>query len=119
MDLFVSFLKNRQQCVKINDVYSELLEKKSWCSPGNSFRATGFFLYINDFRERSQRNFDKIRVADAKKFYLSRNSVAELQRCVSEVLEKTDIYLKQNKVNLNNVKLDFFSHRKKMKNLIQ
>ena len=41
-DLFVSFLKNSQHCVKMNDVYSEWLETNHGVSQGNGFRATSF-----------------------------------------------------------------------------
>ena len=39
IDVFASFLKNRQQCVKINDVYSEWLEINHGV-PQGSFWAT-------------------------------------------------------------------------------
>ena len=40
VDLFASFIKNRQQC-KINYAYSEWWET-SWFSTGNGFRASSF-----------------------------------------------------------------------------
>ena len=41
VDLFASFLKNRQQCVKINNLLRKV-GNKSWCSTGNGFKATSF-----------------------------------------------------------------------------
>ena len=88
VDLFASFLKNRQQCVKMNDFYTEWFRKIS-------------LLYINDFREKVQGNFDIIQFAEDTSFHFSRNNVSELEKFVSELLEKTDNYLKQNKLPMN------------------
>ena len=79
------------------------------------------FLYINEFRENVQGNFDIIQFADETSFHFSRNNVAELEKCDSEILEKTDHYLKQNKITMNTgtTELNFFASRKKMKILIQ
>ena len=78
-----------------------------------------FLLYINDFREKVQGNFDIFQFADDTSFHFSRNNVSELEKCVSEILEKTDNYLKQNKLTMNTVKLNFFASRRKMKILIK
>ena len=101
VDLFASFLKNRQQCVKINDIYSEWLETNHGVPQGTVLGLLIFLLYINDFREKVQGNFDVIQFADETSFCFSRNNVSELEKCVSEVLEKTDNYLKQNKLTMN------------------
>ena len=98
VDLFASFLKNKQQCVKINDVYSEGLETNHGVPKGTVFGPLVFLVFFNDFREKVQGNFDIIQFADDTSFHFSRNNVRELKKCVSEILEKTDIYLKQNKL---------------------
>ena len=87
VDLFALFPKNRQQCVKINDVYSEWLETNG-VPQGTVLGPLVFLLYINDFREKVQGNFDIIQFADDTCFHFSRNNVSELEKSVSEILEK-------------------------------
>ena len=79
VDLFASFLKNRQQCVKINDVYSERLETNHGVPQRTVLGPLVFLLYINDFREKVQGNFDIIQFADDACFHFSRNNVSELE----------------------------------------
>ena len=65
-----------------------------------------FLLYINDFREKVQGNFDIIQFFDDTSFHFNRNIVSKLEKCVSEILEKTDNYLKQNKLTMNTGKTE-------------
>ena len=65
-----------------------------------------FLLYINDFREKVQGNFDIIQFADHTSFHFSRNNVSELEKCVSKILEKTEHYLRQNKSTLITGKIE-------------
>ena len=69
VELFASFLKNRQQSVKINDVYSEWLETNHGVPQGTVLGPLVFLLYINDFREKVQGNFDIIQLADDTSFH--------------------------------------------------
>ena len=57
-----------------------------------------FLLYVNGMREEVQGKFDIVQFADDTSLHFSRSNVAELERSVSELLEKTDNYLKQNKL---------------------
>ena len=106
VDFFASFFKNRQQCVKINDVYSEWLETNHGVPQGTVLGQLGFFLYNNEFREKVQKNFDINHFADDACFHFSKNNVSELEKCVSEILEKTANYLKQNKLTMNTGKTE-------------
>ena len=74
------------------------------------------FLYINDFREKVQGNFDIIQFADDTSFHFSRNNVSELEKCVSAILEKTDNYLKQNKLTMNTGKTELLCVSKEHEN---
>ena len=49
-------------------------------------------------------------------FHFSRNNVSELEKCVSEILEKTDNYLKQNKLTMNTGKTELLCVSKKHEN---
>ena len=93
VELFASFHKNRQQCVKINDVYSEWLETNHGVPQGTVLGPLFFLLYINDFREKVQGNLDIIQFADDTSFLFSRNIVSELEKCVSEILNKKQIII--------------------------
>ena len=101
VDLFASFLKNRQQCVKINDVYSEWLKTNHGVPQGTVLGPLVFLVSINNFREKVQGNLNIFQFADDTSYHFSRNNVSELKKCVSEKLEKTDNYLKQNKLAMN------------------
>ena len=119
IEFFASFLKNRQQCVKINDVYSEWLETNHGVPQGTVLGPFVFLLYINDFREKVQGNFDIIQFADDKSFHFSRNNVSELEKCVFEILEKTDNYLMQNKLTMNTGKTELLCVSKENENFDQ
>ena len=116
VDLFASFLKNRQQCVKINDVYSEWLETNHGVPQGTVLGPLVFLLYINDFREKVEGNFDIIQFADDTCFHFSRNNVSELEKSVSEILEKTDNYLKEKKLTMNTGKTEILCVSKENEN---
>ena len=88
VELFASFLKNRQQCAKINNVHSEWLQTNHGVPQGTILGPLVFLLYINDFREKVQGNLDIIQFADDTSFLFSRNIVSELEKCVSKILEK-------------------------------
>ena len=75
-----------------------------------------FLLYINDFREKVQGNFDMIQFADDTSFHFSRNNVSELEKCFSEILEKTDNYLKHNKLTMNTGKTELLCVSKEHEN---
>ena len=113
VDLFASFLKNRQQRVKINDVYLEWLKTNHGVPQGTVLRPLVFLLYFNDFREKVQGKLDIVQFADDTSFHFSRNNVAELEKCVSEILEKTDNYLKQNKLTMNTGKTEILRLERK------
>ena len=116
VDLFASFLKNRQQCVKINDVYSEWLETNHGVPQGTVLGPLVFLLYIKNFREKVQGNFDIIQFADDTCFHFSRNNVRELEKSASEILEKTDNYLKENKSTMNTGKTEILCVSKENEN---
>ena len=75
-----------------------------------------FLLYVNDFREKIQGNFNLIQLADDTSFHFSRNNVSELEKRVSEILEKMDNYLKQNKLTIKTVKTELLCVSKENQN---
>ena len=102
--------------MKINDVYSEWLDLNHCVPQGMVLGPVVFLLYINDFREKVQGNFDIIQFADDTSFHFCRNNVSELQKCVSGILEKTDTYLKQNKLTMNTGKTELLCVSKENEN---
>ena len=75
-----------------------------------------FLLFINDFREKVRGNLDIIQFADDKSFHFSRNDVVELEKLVSEKSERTDNYLKQNKLTMNTDKTELLCVSKEIEN---
>ena len=59
---------------------------------------------------------DIIQFADDTSFHFSRKNVNELVKCVSEILEKTDNYLMQNKLTMNTRKTELFFVSKENEN---
>ena len=84
---------------KIIVVYSEWLETNHGVPQRTVLDQPDLFLCINDFREKVQEYFDINQFADDTRFHFIRKNVAELENCVSEILEKTDNYLKQKEIN--------------------
>ena len=68
MDLFVSFLKNRKQSVKINDVYSELLEKNHGVPQGTVLGPLVFFSTLMIFEKGHKETSTKFELLMLKIF---------------------------------------------------
>ena len=103
-------------CHEINDIFSELLETNYGVPQGTVSGPLVFLLYNNDFQKKVQGNFDIIQFADDTSFHFSRNYVCELEKCVSEILKKTDIYRKQNKLTMNTGKTELLCVSKENEN---
>ena len=116
LNYLLHFLKNRQQCVKINDVYSEWLETNHGVPQGTVLGPLVFLLYFKDFREKVQGNFDIFQIADDTSFHFSRNNVSEPEKCVSEILEKTNNYPEQHKLTMNIGKTELLCASKENEN---
>ena len=116
VDLSASVLKNRQQCVKIVDVCSEWFETNHGALQRTVLGPLSFLLYFNDFRENVQGNFDIIQFAHDTSFHFCRNKVSELEKSVSEILDKLENYLKQNKLTMNTGKTELHCVTKENEN---
>ena len=83
---------------------------------GTALEPLVFLLYINDSREKVQEKFVIIQFADDTSFHFSRNNVSELEKCVYEILEKTDFYLKRIKLTMNTEKAELLCVSKESEN---
>ena len=68
------------------------------------------------FEKRYRKKFDIIQFADDTSFHFSRDNVGELEKCGSQILEKTNNYIKQNKLNINFVKIELLCVSKENEN---
>ena len=84
---------------------------------GTVFRPLIFLLFINDFREKVQGNFDINQFTDDTSFHFSGDNVAELEKVFLKYWKKTNIFLTQNKLTMNIGKTELlYVSKKKKKN---
>ena len=77
---------------------------KSRCSSGKCFRPLIFVLYVNDFSEAASTNCEVLLFAFDAAILCCAKIEANLQLIAEDTLNKTDQYLKQNRLTLNEEK---------------
>ncbi len=117
-DWFVSYLSERQQTVKINNIMSDPLNVHCGVPQGSVLGPILFLLYINDFHKSSNLFSFHIFADDANLFYRHR-SIDTLQININEELPKIHTWLCANRLLLNIEKTSFvIFHPPQKKNYI-
>ena len=103
---FVSYLKERQQTVTVNEVTSDPLNVHCGVPQGSVLGPILFLLYVNDFHHSSNLFSFHIFADDANLFYRNKN-IDTLQVNINEELPKIHTWLCANRLSLNIKKTSF------------
>ena len=105
--LLISFLCDRKQCVKNGMAKSDCVVPQ-----GTVLGPLIFILYFNDFIEAISTNCDVMQFADDKAILCHAKNEANLQLIAEDAVKKTDRYMKQNRLTLNEKKTELKVFRK-------
>ena len=105
LQLFRSYLSNRKQFVKLENVQSGLVDIKNGVPQGSVLGPLFFIMCINDFPKSSA--FYTVLYADDTYLCLSHKNLDNLQHMVNVEVIKVDNWLRSNKLSLNYSKSTF------------
>ena len=124
LNLLISYLSDRQQFVRINDIKSSLLPVKTGVPQGSILGPLLFIIYVNDFTNASD-IFKIISYADDSTLlaklsdFINRDNKKNINVLPNRELEKNCVWLKINRLLLNTSKskfMFFYQHQKKSSN---
>ena len=104
--LLNSFLCDRKQCVKNGIAKSDWVVINHGVPQGTVLGPLIFILYVNDFSEAVSTNRDVLQFADDTAILCHAKNEANLQLIAEDTLNKTDQYMKQNRLTLNEKKTE-------------
>jgi len=110
LKVFESYLKNRSQCVVINDAKSNYHEVKHGVPQGSVLGPLMFIIYINDLHN-SVCYSTSIHFADDTSLVFTEKSLKELNRIVNRDLALLVHWLRANKISLNTSKTEIILFR--------
>ena len=110
LKVFESYLKNRSQCVVINDAQSNYHEVKHGVPQGSVLGPLMFIIYINDLHN-SVCYSTSIHFADDTSLVFTEESLKELNRKVNRDLALLVHWLRANKISLNASKTEIILFR--------
>ena len=100
LSLFESYLNNRRQFCRVNGVNSRI---ETWVPQGSYLGPLLFLLYINDFPQALNTSSVSMYADDTSLCSRSKD-LTELNKALSEDLQRLDYWLQGNKLSLNVVK---------------
>ena len=109
--LLNSFLCDRKQCVKNGIAKSDWVVINHGVPQGPVLGPLIFILYVNDFSEAVSTNCDVLQFADETAILCHAKNKANLQLIAEDTLNKTDQYMKQNRLTLNEKKTELMVFR--------
>ena len=109
--LLNSFLCDRKQCVKNGIAKSDWVVINHGVPQGTVLGPLIFILYVNDFSEAVSTNCDVLQFADDTAILCHAKNEANLQLIAEDTLNKTDQYMKQNRLTLNEKKTELMGFR--------
>ena len=109
--LLNSFLCDRKQCVKNGIAKSDWVVINHGVPQGTVLGPLIFIHYVNDFSEAVSMNCDVLQFADDTAILCHAKNEANLQLIAEDTLNKTDQYMKQNRLTLNEKKTELMVFR--------
>ena len=109
--LLNSFLCDRKQCVKNGIAKSDWVAINHGVPQATVLGPLIFILYVNDFSEAVSTNCDVLQFADDTAILCHAKNEANLQLIAEDTLNKTDQYMKQNRLTLNEKKTELMVFR--------
>ena len=117
--LLNSFLCDRKQCVKNGIAKSDWVVINHGVPQGTVLGPLIYILYVNDFSEAVSTNCDLLQFADDTAILCHAKNEANLQLIAEDTLNKTDQYMKQNRLTLNEKKTELMVFRKEKLPIIE
>ena len=117
--LLNSFFCDRKQCVKYGIAKSDWVVINHGVPQGIVLGPLIFILYVNDFSEAVSTNCDVLQLADDTAFLHHAKNEANLQLIAKDTLKRTDLYIKQNRLTLNEEKTKLMVFRKEKLPIIE
>ena len=109
-DWLSNYLRNRRQCVKVDDHSSSLLDVTRGVPQGSVLGPTLFLLYINDLCNTSD-VLKFVLFADDMNIFGSGNSMMELEMLLNRELARLFVWFSVNKLSLNLQKTNYILFR--------
>ena len=103
----MSYLSDRKQYVQFSDGKSDVKDVLHGVPQGSVLGPLFYIIYDNDFYRASELLFTMMHFADDTSVFIESQSCGNVCQLLNEELEKCDIWIKANKLNLNLKKTHF------------
>ncbi len=101
IEWFISYLKQREQCVKIEDTKSVFMRNKMGLPQGSILGPMLFSLFINDLPSSCPDAECQLYADDTVTYSISAKSSAKVVALLNEQMEKISKWLQENNLTLN------------------